>query len=263
MKPLILLTRPKGKNAGLSTRLSEQGLATIALPVLELKPIDSVVVPNPSDYDLLVFVSGFAVDCYIQSLQRLGLSQWPGATQAAAVGRATAQAVINTGVVPVDLVLSPSMDSRQDSEALWAELQAQGVHPEHVLIVSGDSGRTWLAEKFAQAGAKVQRHCAYVRTAAQWSDHQLTALRKLLIPSQKLLVLLTSRQGVDAWLSNMQEASMIALVQNACFVVVHERIAMYVRQCVARLYPDAKPTIIVSKPDEKSLFQSIMTIAQA
>ncbi len=263
MTPFVLLTRPDGKNTELNTRLEQAGLDVLALPVLELEASAPSQAPDPAAYDLIVFVSGFAVGCYFRALENMGLRSWPRGVYAAAVGAASANALLRTGMAPADRIVAPDADSRQDSEALWEELQRRGIHPRRVLIVCGDSGRAWLAERLRREGADVQRHRAYIRKPAQWRPCQLAALAGLVRSQRRAVVLLTSSQGVDAWLSCMKEADMMALVTRTDFVVVHERIARHLRQSVAHLYPDAKATIIVSKPDDKIMFRSIMTLALA
>ena len=263
MTPFVLLTRPDGKNTELKTRLEQAGLDALALPVLELEASAPSQAPDPAAYDLIVFVSGFAVACYFRALENMGLRSWPQGVYAATVGAASANALLRTGKAPADRIVVPDADSRQDSEALWEELQRRGIRPRRVLIVCGDSGRAWLAERLRREGADVQRHCAYMRKTAQWQSSQVAALAELVRSQRRAIVLLTSSQGVDAWLSCLQEAGMAGLAARADFVVVHERIARYLRQSVAHLYPNAKATIIVSKPDDKIMFRSIMTLALA
>jgi len=229
--------------------------------VLQLEADDGTQVPVPDSYDLLVFVSGFAVDCYFQALERQGIQQWSQGVYGAAVGEATAQALKQTGLLPDNAIVAPSAESAQDSEALWDVLQKRNLDLKRVLIVCGNSGRDWLSEQLSAAGVCVQRYHAYTRKPAQWQPVQLQKLQELAVSQHKVIVLLTSSQGVDAWLAGMRQADLMALVPHADFVVLHERIALHLRQGIQHLFQDAKPTIIVSKPDDETMFRSIMMLA--
>lgn len=259
MTPFVLLTRPDHRNAELTAHLRQAGLDVLTLPALELSPVLPEPLPNPADYDLLVFVSGFAVGCYFHALKQ----PWPQGVYAAAVGVASAKALQDSGVVPNEQIVAPSADSAQDSEALWTVLQQQSIHAKRVLIVCGDGGRTWLAEQFEDVGAQVVRYRAYVRKAAIWKTEQMRCLADLVQTKRRAIVLLTSSQGVDAWLLGLQQTNTTALLVRADFVVLHERIAQHLLQKITSLCQGTKPTIIVSKPEDIEMFRSIMTLASS
>ena len=261
MTPFVLLTRPDGKNAELHQRLQQAELDVLALPALALEPANFEQVRLPAPYDLVVFVSGFAVDCYFRALKQTDQPMWPKGCRAAAVGLASAKALLQSGIVPPEQIVAPDADSKQDSEALWGELQKRCIRPTRALIVCGDTGRTWLAEQLQQAGASVERYRAYVRQAVSWLPEAIERLAALSQTGRRAIVLLTSRQGADAWLAALQQAGMVGLLRNSDFVVVHERIAQHLLQTMGSSFHGAKPTIIVSKPDDIAMFRSIMTLA--
>jgi uroporphyrinogen-III synthase len=68
--------------------------------------------------------------------------------------------------VPASAIVTPAADAAQfDSESLWARLQARDWREARVLVVRGDGGRDWLADRLVAAGAQVDTVSAYRRLA--------------------------------------------------------------------------------------------------
>ncbi|WP_041709232.1 uroporphyrinogen-III synthase [Advenella kashmirensis] len=66
LRTTVILTRPQGKNQGLQMRFEQAGLRVTTLPALTLQRIAITgPVPDPAAFDLVFFVSGFAVDCFL------------------------------------------------------------------------------------------------------------------------------------------------------------------------------------------------------
>ena len=62
--------------------------------------------------------------------------------------------------VPASQLLEPAADSAQfDSESLWARLQGLAWQAASVLMVRGETGREWLADKLRAHGARVDDVC--------------------------------------------------------------------------------------------------------
>ena len=63
-------------------------------------------------------------------------------------------------------IVSPAVDAAQfDSEALWERLRSRDWNGARVLVVRGDGGRDWLADRLRDAGATVATVGAYRRIA--------------------------------------------------------------------------------------------------
>lgn len=161
----LLVTRPRAQCAAWLARLATLGVPAVALPLIEILPAHD---PAPlraawaalAATDLAVFVSPNAVEQFFAQADR----PWPATTLAACVGPGSAQALIDHGV-PTAQVVQPAADAASlDSEHLWLQLAPRREWGgAHVLLLRGDGGREWLAERLAAAGARVEAVTAYHR----------------------------------------------------------------------------------------------------
>ncbi len=224
----VILTRPAHRNAGLAQRVSRQGHAVINLPALTLEPtpLEAASFPLPGGYDVLVFVSSFAAQVYVDQLQRLDPHPvWPTNTLAVTVGMASAIPLYDAGFIPKANIVHPAQDSpRQDSEALWERLQELGVQARRVLVLGGQSGRQWLTDQFQQSGATVSRKTLYTRQPAVWTQAQQEAVSRALHDPKSVVMLLTSAQSVDALHAEMRRFDLLQAWAACTFIVFHERI---------------------------------------
>jgi uroporphyrinogen III methyltransferase/synthase len=171
----IVVTRPIGQSAGLLALLDAAGFDTLEFPLIDIAPVDDAAplraaldeLYGPNKYALVVFVSPNAVD---YAFGKLGAA-WPADVPVGVVGPGSVAALARQGVAaPPHRVVSPAADHaepRFDSEALYAAIEAQfgvnGLEGKRVLIVRGDGGREWLAERLTEAGAIVEKVAAYRR----------------------------------------------------------------------------------------------------
>lgn len=167
--------------------LERHGLRTLQFPLLDIAPTPNLddlraALADPSRYALVVFVSPNAVQQAFAAMPE-GF-RWPQDVPAAVVGPASAQALAAHGVAaPTYRVIRPDShadDARQDSEALYARLDVATLSGREVLIVRGNGGREWLADRLREAGVAVRAVEAYRRgvpvpDAAAWA-----ALREVL-----------------------------------------------------------------------------------
>lgn len=230
MSSIAILTRPEGRNDALSRDLIGAGWRVLVSPALELRvvPVDAADLPLPEHYDLVVFVSGYAVRTYITQLRDVaGQREWPASVPVATVGPASAKALRELSDFCVDTtVLCPPPEApTHDSEALWQVLRAQRALPKRVLIVRGTTGRDWLSEQFVACGAQVARHVAYHRQAAVWSPTVMRQLREWAQHGKKATWLLTSGEGVSAVLANIRDAGLEDWWRASAFVVTHPTLA--------------------------------------
>lgn len=196
MRGPLVLTAPQAQQARWRTALEALGVPVQSLPLIAIGPAadpDAVAqawaqlrqVPR-----LAVFVSPSAV----AALDAGDWANWPQSTWAACVGPGTAHALRERGV---SQVLSPPEDSeRFESESLWPLLQQLGGWRDAaVLLLRGDGGREWLAERLTEQGAQVQALSVYRRLApaaeGDWA-RQAQALR-----ARPALWLLTSTQSLE------------------------------------------------------------------
>ncbi len=257
---LAVLTRPAGRNEALASALQEQGVATLSLPALTVSLRPQAMQPwvAPDAYDLVIFVSGFAVKCYLQAWQQAEAErQWPPQTRAATVGAASALPLFEAGWIPKAQILHPEPDVPQDSESLWQILQEHaGISP-RVLIVGAQEGRNWLRQRLEAEGSQVDRYAVYERVSAHWTAPQLAPLAEALERGHAISALLTSSQGVDAFASNLQTHGLTKLYARAGFVAIHERVASRL-QWQAQRAGCGELNVELCMPDDAAILAAVL-----
>lgn len=151
------MTRDEGAHGPLSTALRARGFEPVPCPVLiEAEPED----PDPliqaarrlADYDWVVCASARSV----RALSRARSAPWPRGVRTAAVGEATARALVEAGAV------EPVRPDGDGADPLWEVLRTvvswSGLR---VLVPTTPGGRLVLIEKLTDAGASVDAVEAY------------------------------------------------------------------------------------------------------
>ncbi|ALL64465.1 Uroporphyrinogen-III synthase [Paraburkholderia caribensis MBA4] len=238
----VVLTRPAGQSDALAKTLHDAGVATVEFPLIDIAAADDeaplrAALASLDRYALVVFVSPNAVDYAFASHDAI----WPHALPVGVVGPGSVAALAKHGVeAPAYQVISPGVSAddndgaRFDSEALYAALEASfgdnAFEGKRVLIVRGDGGREWLAERLREAGAEVETVAAYRRLVPDPSIGAWSRIHTLLSDESKTphAWLVTSSEGVrnlaelahDHLTTNEQ-----AHLKHAMFVAPHPRIA--------------------------------------
>jgi len=260
---LILLTRPAGRNEALANHLQAQGMQTICAPLLtvNLHPQARENWLEPTAFDLIIFVSGYAAQCWLQVSASQDTPRWPARTLAAFVGTASAQPL--RGLVPAARLIHPPPNEPQDSESLWQRLQSYVKQsqstPPRVLIVGAVQGRDWLQRQLQQHGCQVTRYAVYERTPAQWADAQAAPLHQALTNAMRPIVLLTSTQAVQALDANLRRLNLTALYEQARFLLIHPRII----EPLQTLAQHAKLDVSTCSPDDAAILGAIAQIQPA
>lgn len=182
----VFVTRPASEARRWVEELRQRGFDAVAFPLIAILPPAH---PEPlraawrqlDRYRAAMFVSGNAARQFFR--EQPAETAWPAATRAWATGAGTGDALERCGV-PAACIDTPPADAAQfDSETLWQRVAAQ-VHPgDRLLIVRGGdaqghaSGRDWLAEQLAAAGATVDTLVAYRRAAPELDVQQLALAR--------------------------------------------------------------------------------------
>jgi uroporphyrinogen-III synthase len=241
----VFLTRPAGRNESLASALRQAGAVVHEAPALAIRPLAGEC-PLPEPDSLCVFVSRQAVDIYFSRCP----GPWPAHAWAAAVGGATARALLDH--VPAARILAPGAESAPDSEALLAVIESRGLPPATAHILRAEQGRDWLAGQLRTRGWSVRLHALYARRALLWDQATSLALadasaKVLLVTSEEAL------QAIDASLRHHHQAWPAHLR----VVTLHARLARRL-QCFYAGRPDEAPGITLSAPDEAALFQAIL-----
>lgn len=200
MTATLIVTRPRQQCAAWLARLHALGAAAVALPLIEIEPARDAA-PVQAAWaalalvDLAVFVSPNAVEQFFARAQ--DTARWPPHTLAACVGPGSATALAAHGV-PANLIVQPAVDAASlDSEHLWQELSPRrDWRGARVLLLRGDGGREWLAQRLAEAGATVDAVTVYHRTGPQWSEAEQGILAAAQAEPLRFVWLFSSAEAV-------------------------------------------------------------------
>ena len=230
--PVVVVTRPRAQAPMLVAALERHGLRAHQFPLLDIAPTPNLddlrtVLSDPSRYALVVFVSPNAVQQAFAAMPE-GF-RWPQEVPVAVVGPASAQALATHGVAPpAHRVIRPDThadDARQDSEALYAQLDVASLRGREALIVRGNGGREWLADQLREAGVSVRAVEAYRRSVPAPDAAAWNALRAVLAGRHAWT--LTSSEAVrnldDLARANLTPAELETLHGAPCFAS-HARI---------------------------------------
>jgi len=196
----VLLTRPAEESAALATVLSDVGIYSSSLPLLDIEPLpitpdQQVVLRDLGRYCAVIVVSKPAARLALQQLDR----QWSEMPWFS-VGAATAQVLADQGYT----VHYPH--TGDDSEALLelpALREAIARPAARVLILRGEGGRELLAERLRERGASVDYLELYRRflptydTGVLMQRIQLERLNGVVVSSGQGFLRLQALAGAD------------------------------------------------------------------
>ena len=271
----VVITRPAGQSNALIAQLEAAGIAVLDFPLIDIAPVTDeaplrAALASLERYALVVFVSPNAVDHAFARSDAI----WPHALPIGVVGPGSVQALARHGVAaPAYNIISPPSvpdddTARFDSEGLFAAIDtalgATSLEGKRVLIVRGDGGREWLADRLREAGAEVETVAAYRRLVPEPSIGGWARVHALLAGAPHAW-LLTSSEGVR----NLHELALehltadeITQLKHANLVTPHPRIAQTARalgfdsitvsgagdERIARALLAAVPTVVQPVP---------------
>ena len=224
----VLVTRPAAQAEEWVSGLSRVGIDAVALPLICIAAAQD---PLPvraawaalAAHQLIFFVSPNAVESFFAA--RPNQQAWPNTLQAASPGPGTS-AVLQRCGVPPSLITEPHANAAQfDSEALWDVLKTQRWDKTSVLVVRGDGGRDWLADRLRAAGAAVSFVSAYRRVAPQFSNHSAGLLHAALKTPKAHVWFFSSSEAVTNLLQLPQVQSAPVDWSPATALTTHPRIA--------------------------------------
>lgn len=224
----LLVTRPQAQGDTWVRELRERGVPAQALPLLAIEPATEPALQQAcaalGQHRFVMFVSPNAVQSFL-AWRPLG-HVWPDGTRAGSTGPGTTQALLRAGV-PAALIDEPAHETAAfDSEALWQQrLRVRDWQRARVLIVRGDGGREWLADRLRDAGAQVDIVRAYRRVLPRWSAEQQAVAAHALAQPECKVWLLSSSQAVD----HLRELLPHATWSRSLAWATHERIAQSAR----------------------------------
>ncbi|MEO7115868.1 MAG: uroporphyrinogen-III synthase [Caldimonas sp.] len=229
MKPLrrILVTRPAAQALPWVERLRARGFDAEALPLIEIAAVDDRGEVREAWHGLasrrlVFFVSANAVEHFFAA--RPADVEWPEGLEAAVPGPGTTSVLRELGAGAI-VVIEPAGDALQfDSEAVWARLRERDWQGASVLVVRGEGGRDWLADRLVESGASVDALSAYRRVAPAF-DGEARARLDAALADGDAVWLLSSSEAV----ANLESAAGPGRFAGAHAVATHPRIAARAR----------------------------------
>lgn len=154
----VAVVRDEGPDGSLGSALQRQGLTPVACPVLvEGPPADPGALDRAArmlqQYDWVVVASARSV----RALARARGGAWPAGVRAAAVGSATAAALVEAGAERSAL----QAPAGEGADAIWSVLETMDWAGRRVLVPTTGGGRRLLADRLRAAGARVDEVEAY------------------------------------------------------------------------------------------------------
>lgn len=197
--PTLIVTRPRQQCEAWLARLAALGAPAVALPLIDILPARDVQPVEAAwaaldAVDLAVFVSPNAVEQFFAHARG---AAWPARTLAACVGPGSAQALADQGVPAAQIVQPAAGAASLDSEHLWEQLAPRRDWAgARVLLLRGDGGREWLAERLAEAGATVEAVTVYHRSAPQFDADAQALLAATQAAPARFVWLFSSAEAV-------------------------------------------------------------------
>ncbi len=180
----VLVTRPEGKGEALSALLETVAQSVHHQPIIQITATGDVAdLPRRWDeqnIDMLIFVSGFAVEHFICGLKTPLLLDSSKVTLVA-VGRSTADKLRQW---TSKTVICPSLETSEGLLAL-PSMQKAAVQGSNIVIVRGVGGRELLAEELQSRQALVDYWQLYQRVPVtgqgnkwfvQWQSAQINCI---------------------------------------------------------------------------------------
>ena len=241
----IVVTRPAAQAGVLLALLNERGFRTIAFPVIAIEPVaDAAALADAmrhlDRYRLVVFVSPNAISHALAHRA----APWPVELPIGVMGPGSVTALAKAGIArPAYRIISPRAEAtvhapRYDSESLFdalGRILPPGMWRDaRALLVRGNGGRAWLAERLRAAGMEVDEIESYRRSRPQPSTIARDAMRALIDADTdgdtSATFIVTSSEG----LANLAEliaevhpdaAAARAWLKRCALLVPHPRIA--------------------------------------
>ncbi|MEO8937791.1 MAG: uroporphyrinogen-III synthase [Burkholderiaceae bacterium] len=248
----LFVTRPERDAGTLIAALRGLGRTVVSMPVIAIEPVADPArlartMAHLETYGLVVFVSPNAIR---QALAHRA-APWPSDVTIGVMGPGSVDVLRGLGIdAPRVRVVRPAAlqgggpGERFDSEGLFVALE-ETIGLKHdfagsVLILRGNGGRAWFAERLQSLGIAVDQVEAYRRVRPEADAGAAEALDRLFASGDPVAFVVTSSEGVDNLLEIVERSLMkTSLVSPArvrawlfgCAIVApHPRIAERARE---------------------------------
>lgn len=245
----VIITRPQRDAQAWARTLSEAGHTALALPLIDIAPIDDerpirAAWHQLANYQGVMFVSGHAVEGFFAA--RPSAAPGFGApTRAWATGPGTQAALLRAGVAAAHIDAPGA--GQFDSEALWSVMHQQLSEGCRVLIVRGADGhqaaqtqglgRDWFAAQVQRLGGQTDFVVAYQRKISLWSELQRTQAKQA--ASDGSIWLFSSSEAV----ANLGACLEGQDWSHSCAIATHVRIAQAARSAGFGVVIESRPVL--------------------
>ncbi len=241
-RPRVIVTRPAQQAAQWVAWLQQRGVDAVALPLLQIDPpgdVDAVreAWHNLPQRRLVLFVSPNAAEQFF-ALRPAGAA-WPAGVMAASPGPGTSQSLVQLGVPGAAIVESAADAAQFDSESLWQTLRTHDWAGARVLVVRGDGGRDWLADRLRAHGAEVAFVASYRRAAPRWSAPELGVVEAAAAQAAAHVWLFSSSEAI----AHLVAARPPPAWSHSIAVATHPRIAEAARAAGFARVHASRPTL--------------------
>jgi uroporphyrinogen-III synthase len=250
----LLLTRPRAQAGAWLQRLAALGVQAQALPLIEIAAAEDAEPARQAwqalpQARLAMFVSPNAVTHFFAAAASSGRT-WPADALAATVGPGSAQALREAGVPAAQIVQPPPESASLDSEHLWPQLAGHDWQGRLALILRGDGGRDWLAERLRERGAEVREYGVYRRRCPHWSQGERQLLGQVLAEPARHVWLFSSSEAIGH-LETL--AGTGADWSRGLAIATHERIAQRVRSL-------GMGHVVLARPDAVAVAEALRVL---
>ena len=237
----VVVTRPVHQAEKLCQLIEAAGGKALRFPVIDIRPPENpqqcqAQLARLAEYDLAIFVSANAVNATMAMLKTP--QAWPMTLPVAAVGKATAQAIIKKGLPAPCVAPEPF-----NSEALLSLPELQTLDGKRILIFRGNGGRELLRNRLCERGAQVDYIECYQRTIPETDIRPLYAAWERARPGTMPIVV-TSSRGLQNLVSMIDKEHQPVLFASP-LMVISERTA----SLSARLGFSQVPTVATAAND--------------
>lgn len=237
----VLVTRPAGDSEKTVARLAERGIAAIAAPVMAIRPLPDIALPekaDPATCRALIVTSANAIRTLTGRPELAALTAVP----LYAVGDHTAETARQAGFTDVR---SAAGDVHDLARLLRAEIRpGEG----RLVHLSGREVAGDLAGELAAAGYETERRIVYETVAA---DALPAAARDALEGAEIAAVLLYSPRSAETFGTLAREAGLGDDLARVAAVVISENVAEK-----ARAFGFGH-IFVAERPDESALIAAL------
>ncbi len=234
----VVITRPAAQAAALAQHVAAAGLEPLIFPAMAIAPtadptalLDAL--SHLDRYRLVIFVSPNAITHALEHLQ----GPWPLNLPIGVMGPGSLETLAAHGIAaPAYRLYSPVQSTatgqaspqRFDSESLLQQLDIDALRGNIVLIIKGNGGRPWLAERLMEMEVKVAQVESYQRKRHLPDEQQKQAILNLRARNERATWVVTSSEAIDDLIQSLEEIGgqpLVDWLKTSRWVVPHQRIA--------------------------------------